>query len=705
MKFVKIFSYLIIFILSAFPLWAQTGPDITGRWEGAIKLPGMELGIVIDFSKDSVGTWKGLIDIPMQGAVDLPLSNIKTENSQIYFEILNIPGSPSFNGAISDNTKSISGDFSQAGATYPLALALKELGQIEQETKSLDEKLISLRLYIDSTLKIWKIPGLAIAIVKDKDIIFSEGFGLRSVKDTIPVTSKTIFAIGSSTKAFTTMAMGMLVDDGKLEWDKPVREYIHDFKMKDDFASERMTPRDLVTHRSGLPRHDLVWYNNQNISRKDLVKRLQFLEPNKDFRTEFQYQNLMFLIAGYLVEYITGKTWEDNVKARIFEPLGMNSSNFSVLESMKSVNFALPYKELDSVVKEIPFRNITVMGPAGSINSNLEDMCQWMLLHLNNGKAYDSQLISAAGLSQMHTPYMAISRPLRYPESSHLAYGLGWFIEMYRGHNRVHHGGNIDGFSALVSLYPNDNMGIVVLTNMDGSPVPGIVSSRAADLLLDLTPVDWSTRMKLEEERAESAKLKETGKEPDRILGTKPSHKLADYSGEYENLGYGNSIIESDGKELIVKYNDFTGKLIHWHYDVFRADIKDFEDQKILFTFSANAKGDIDKISSPLEPLVSEIVFMKKPSGEMRDTKFLAKLAGDYEIGGEIAKFAIKGESILTLSLPGQPLYELEPYKGTEFNIKGLSGFSVEFELDKNGKVSTVLFKQPNGIFTAKKIK
>ena len=539
------------------------------------------------------------------------------------------------------------------------------------------------------------------AIVKDKKVIFSEGFGRRSIKDSLPVTPKTIFAIGSSTKAFTTMVMGMLVDDGKLEWDKPVRDYLPEFKMKDEFASQRITPRDLVTHRSGLPRHDLIWYNNLISTRKDLVSRIQYLEPNKDFRTDFQYQNLMFLTAGYLVEQITGDGWENVVRERIFKPLEMNSSNFSVLESMKAPDFALPYKDEDSLVKEIPFRNITTMGPAGSINSNLEDMCKWILFHLNDGKLGDSQLVTAGMMSQMHTPYMAISAPQRYPEISPASYGLGWFIDTYRGHSRVYHGGNIDGFSALVSFYPNDNMGIVVFANLDGCPAPEIVANYAAEQILELDPIDWNTRMKTEVDKAKEAKLKETGKEPDRITGTKPSHKLADFAGEYENPAYGIIKVDFDEKELKAIFNDIQVKLEHWHYDVFRGLSKEFEDQKILFTFAANSRGDIDQVSAPLEPMVSEIVFMRKPGSEMRNPIFLSQFVGEYESAGQISKFELKGDSVLTLTIPGQPVYELIPYKGTEFNIKGLSGFSLEFKQEKDKKVSGVIFKQPNGVFTA----
>ena len=189
------------------------------------------------------------------------------------------------------------------------------------------QKLDGFDAFANQELRDWKCDGFAIAVVKDGKVILSKGYGLRDVKKNLPVTEKTLFAIGSSTKSFTVTSMGVLVDQGKLDWDKPVRDYLPDFRLWDQFATERMTPRDLVTHRSGLPRHDLMWYNSP-FSREELFSRLRYLEPNKDFRTTFQYQNLMFMTAGYLAGHVAGTSWEQLVHDVIFEPLGMTSLEF-----------------------------------------------------------------------------------------------------------------------------------------------------------------------------------------------------------------------------------------------------------------------------------------------------------------------------------------------------------------------------------------
>ena len=198
--------------------------------------------------------------------------------------------------------------------------------------------------------------------MKDGKVILAKGYVERDTQKHLPITPQTLFAIGSITKSFTVSAMGMLVDAGKLDWDQPVRHYLPEFKMYDPVASEHMTPRDLVTHRSGLPRHDMVWYSS-DFSRADLVRRLRYLQPSKDFRSKFQYNNLMVMTAGYLVGRVAGTTREDFVRQRILVPLGMRSTNYSVADSQKSADFAMPYQNADGVVKDMPFHNIDQIAP------------------------------------------------------------------------------------------------------------------------------------------------------------------------------------------------------------------------------------------------------------------------------------------------------------------------------------------------------
>jgi hypothetical protein len=317
----------------------------------------------------------------------------------------------------------------------------------------------------------------------------------------------------------------------------------------------------------------------------------------------------------------------------------------------------------------------------------------------------DKQLLNVATMIKLHAPAMVMPQSGKYSEILNSAYALGWMTSVYRGHQVVDHGGNIDGFSAEVMLLPQDNMGIVVLTNLDGTPLPTIIARYVTDVLLSLDPVDWSGRIKTQVDAAKAGEEKGVKDVSDRKPNTKPSHPLADYVGEYENPGYGALTVKLSGKSLEATYNRITSQLEHWHYDVFRAHSEELEGLKLYANFMTNNAGDIDRVSLPLEPSVKEIMFTRIPPSIMRDPKYLKKFVGEYKIEMQVSTVSLKGDSALTLYVPGQPVYDLVPYKATEFNISGLSGFSVVFTVDKSGAVTEAVFHQPNGIFTATKLK
>jgi CubicO group peptidase (beta-lactamase class C family) len=554
------------------------------------------------------------------------------------------------------------------------------------------QKLDGFDAFANEELRDWKCNGFAIAIVQDGKVILSKGYGLRNEKQNLPVTGKTLFAIGSATKSFTVTALGVLVDQGKVEWDKPVRDYLPDFHLWDQFATERMTPRDLVTHRSGLPRHDLMWYNSP-FSRQELFERLRYLEPNKDFRTTFQYQNLMFMTAGYLAAHVAGMTWEQHIRKVIFEPLGMASSNFSVSDLQKSADFSLPYTVAKDAVVEMPFRNIDNIGPAGAINSNIEDMTRYLMMHLAKGKG----VVSATNETQMMIPQMAVAVPSPDKELGDLAYGMGFFVTSYRGHKFVHHGGNIDGFSSLVAFLPQENIGLVILTNQNASPLPAVVAYNVWDRLLGMDQIDWTARVK--QQRAMTKDSEQQAKQKGYTTqrpGTHPSHDLSEYSGDYEHPGYGVVRIERAGDGLKLEYHGLGGMLKHFHYDVFEVpkdELNPFSDEKVQF--HTDLAGDIDSLGIPFESTLKDITFTRLGDRNMTQKTFLAPLTGDYQRGPLLAVVALKGDTALTLTMPGQPVYNLIPVRGTKFNIKELNGYSVQFLGDD------LVFYQPNGTFSA----
>lgn len=560
--------------------------------------------------------------------------------------------------------------------------------------------------FVEKELKNWKVPGAAIGIVKDGKVILLKGYGLRDVKNKKPVTLQTQFAVASITKSFTVANLAVLVRQGKLAWDKPVREYLPDFRLHDEVATERITPRDLVTHRTGLPRHDAAWYNS-SLSRKELYDRLRYFEPSKDVRTAFQYNNFMFMTAGYLAGVVNGTSWEASVQKNLLGPIGMPTTTFTIADMVKLPDVALPYQKDDGEnVKEIGYRQLDAMGPTGSMNSNVEEMMKYVSMHLNKGKVGDKEIVNAADIEQMQTPQMIMQSAMRYGEVGHSQYGMGLFITTYRGNKIVHHGGNMDGFAALISMMPSKNLGIVILTNLDGNPLRTIFSYNIYDRFLGLDQIEWSKRLKEQDakDKATEEDAKKQGLTSKRT-GTKPSHDMSEYVGDYEHPAYSNVKIESvGGDSLRITFHDFVSSLKHFHFDVFETPqdkLNRIERTKVMF--NTNWSGDIASLSIPMETGVKDIVFERVADKAMKSRDFLLPLAGQYDLGSLIATVSLRDDNALVLAIPGQSPYELLPVRGTRFDLKGLSGYTVEFKKDALGKVADLAFYQPDGNYVAKR--
>jgi CubicO group peptidase (beta-lactamase class C family) len=545
--------------------------------------------------------------------------------------------------------------------------------------------------FAQQVLKDWKGAGFAVAVIEGGKVTYAQGFGVRDLKNNQPVTTKTLFAIGSATKSFTVTSLGVLVDQGKLDWDKPLRTYLPDFQLMDQFASEHMTPRDLVTHRSGLPRHDRMWLNSP-FTRQEIFDRLRYLEPNKDFRSTFQYQNLMFMTAGMLAAHVSGMPWEDHVRKVIFDPLGMSSTNFSVVDMQKSADHSQPYTVVKEQIREMDFRNIDTIGPAGSINSNVEDMAKYVMLHMQHGKG----VLSLKNSRDMQSPQMSIAGPGPEKELGAQSYGMGFFLTTYRGHYLVHHGGNIDGFTSLVTFMPQDNIGMIILSNQNASRIPTVVSYDIYDRLLGLDQIEWTKRFKTQQERGRegSEEAKKKGYTA-QIQGTHPSHPLADYAGDYESPAYGIASVTLENGGLKFNYHGGGGPLNHYHYEVFEVAERELESlSKEKVSFHTNLRGDVDSLSVPFDANVKDIVFSRLADRKMRETTFLQPLTGEYQRGRGVVTVAMKDDRSITLAMQGQPALELEPVRGTRFNIVGQNG-SVEFKGDD------LVFYQANSVSVA----
>ena len=672
-----------------------------GTWQGVISTPGTPLKIEVRF-RNLEKSVSGVISIPAQGLTNFALSDISIENGSIHFSMEGVPGIPRFDGKFENDGEKIAGTFTQGGAQLTFHL-LAGLSRAEAARKA----MLGFDSYLEEVVEQFNVPGLGIAIVAGGEVVYAKGVGYRDIDNKLPMTPDTLFAIGSTTKAMTSTLLGMLADDGKFSWDEPLVRYLPDFRLEDPMITARITPRDIVTHRSGLPRHDSIWYNNNSITRAEMIDRFEHLELTADLRERFQYNNLMYMTAGYLAGHLYGGTWESAMQERLFTPLDMARSNFSVASSTGDENHALPYRERNEKLEAIPFRSIDLIGPAGSVNSSVLEMSKWLLFNLNDGTVNNQQLISPATLKDIHSPHMTM--PAAPPVESMVtqrAYGMGWMVDAYRGKARLQHGGGIDGFITSVSLYPDDQLGLVVFNNRS-SNLPALVSQMAADRILGLDKVDWTgdalVRLKLAAAIAEQA---EEAKTKNKIVKTKPSHDLTDYLGHYRNDGYGDVMITAGKgkKALQIEYNEIQAPLMHTHYDQWHGaqttGDPSFTDIQLLFGTDFN--GNIADLSIPLEILAAPILFTKQPHPSMFDAASLEKFVGVY-LGATGRKLTVEltGNS-LSLNVPAQPTYKMVPNVSGRFRLQELQGFSIAFVV-KDGIATTLVAHQPNGIFESKR--
>lgn len=484
----------------------------------------------------------------------------------------------------------------------------------EQTSVQLNEKtanqelpvpLTEIDAYIERAMETWNVPGLAIALVKDDQVVFSKGYGVRDVGSGEPVDVHTRFAIGSTTKAFTAAALGRLVDNGDMEWDDLVIDYLPDFRLFDPWVTRYMTVRDLLTHRSGLERGDLLWYAG-HYDREEIIRRLRYLRPTLRFREQFGYQNIMYAAAGQIVEAITGTSWSSYVRQQFLTPLHMFGSTTSAYQLSFYENVATPHYEDGDQLHTTPHRVIDTVAPAGSINSNVNDMAKWVRLQLTEGLQDGERFLSENSVREMHSPQTIIPRsPLSQqliPETHFTAYGLGWILNDYHGRMMVSHGGNIDGMSALVSMVPEEELGLVILTNMDATPLPDVISRWIIDRFLNVPDKDWSQIFyDTLESIGEQIKFQLDVREKERAEDTAPSLPLERYRGIYESEFYGEAIINSSDDGLVFSFGSLTGVLSHWHYDTFEVHWNDPYLQSTtgtyLIHFRLDARGRVESMT------------------------------------------------------------------------------------------------------------
>ena len=470
--------------------------------------------------------------------------------------------------------------------------------------------------YVGRAMKVFDVPGLSLAIVKDGKVVAAKGYGLKKMGQAGRVDENTLFSIGSTTKAFTAALLATLVDEGKIAWDDPVYQRLPGFQMYDPYVAHELSIRDLITHRSGMGmgEGDLLFIPTTTFTREDIVHRLRFMKPATSFRSRYAYDNLLYIVAGQVIERVTGKSWEANIRERIFQPLGMTTSNLSIRDFKPGDNYAWGHAPLGGRLRPVDFISYDNVAPAGSINSSAAEMARWVQLQLNRGRFVDREgrLFSAAASREMWSaqtimPLEEHEGPLAALDPKFKAYGLGWGLRDYHGRKLVTHTGGGIGFFCQVMLVPEENLGMVVLTNSLTEAREAVIF-RVLDAYFGLPQTDWIAPLKAEEDAAAKAAAEAMNAAgAARDASSHPSLPLHKYAGIYSDAWRGEATLTLENGKLVFSLDHApaaVGDVEHWQYDTFKVTWRDRVIEDAFLTFSLDADGNIDhmtmKAVSPL---------------------------------------------------------------------------------------------------------
>ncbi len=463
--------------------------------------------------------------------------------------------------------------------------------------------------YVARVMQTFEVPGLALTIVQDGRVVLARGYGVRKLGEAAPVDEHTLFGIASNTKAFTATALGILVEEGKLEWDAPVINYLPWFAMYDPFVTREITIRDLLVHRSGLGlgAGDLLWWPTSTYDRKEIARRLRYIKPETSFRTAYAYDNVLYSVAGEVIEAVSGQTWEDFVSSRILARVGMTGSNVRHSAAAAGGNVATPHAEIDGHVRPIsPFGSDNV-NPAGGINTNASDIAKWLIVQLDSGKLADGTRLftprTTFELWSVVTPYRVGRLPpdLAGLQATFAGYGLGFELRDYLGRKIVTHTGGLPGFVSRISLVPDKRIGIAVFTNQEAGLAFQAITYRLLDYYLGAPATDWvSTFAKRKAQGDSAVAAQERAAGAKRDTTSRPALALERYAGAYRDAWYGDVTITLENGRLVMRFShtpSLTGDLEHFQYDTFIARWRDRELRADAYvTFALKPDGSIDHV-------------------------------------------------------------------------------------------------------------
>src|ERR1041384_5197957 len=581
-----------------------------------------------------------------------------------------------------------------------VVLAFTSCIVVAQQQESVEARLKGFDTYMEQVMKDWNAPGIGIGIVMGDKLVFAKGYGFRDYGKKLPYTTTTTQPIASNSKLFTAVALGLLEEEGKLRWDEPIKQFVPTIRFYNDELDRSVTIRDMLSHRTGVTRHDSIWYKSA-FTRRELWDRLRYLEPAAPLRTKFLYNNLMYTAAGQVVEELGGQTWEQFVQKRIFDPLSMSRSTLTIEDNIKGPEPAVPYSERrDSteLYKQPYYTAEVAIAPAGAINSNVQDLSRWVIALLNGGKVDGQQVIPEAVLRETLAPSLALPNAALesrgWGENLNQYYGMGRSVSSYRGHLLALHGGDLPGFHSQISIMPNDSIGVIVLVIGDHvAPMYNGLTYNIYERLLGLPLTPWSERLNEIRLKNKAAGTKaRTTTDVGRVAGTKPSHPLDDYVGEFAHPAYGIVTVTRSDKGLEFDYNTMKIPLTHFHYDRFDTP-DDEEDGKFSLNFRTNPMGEIEGVEISLDE--AAVTFTRRVPPALTTDATLQAYAGTY-ISPSGGKTVVTFQPGKGLAIRGGP--DLQPWRPYQFRVKEFPDVVIAFTVE-GGKVIAMKQRDPSGEF------
>lgn len=576
----------------------------------------------------------------------------------------------------------------------------------QDDSQKIAQRLEGFDAYMEKVLKDWNAPGIGVGIVVNDKLVFAKGYGYRDYEKKLPITSKTLFPIASNTKLFTAVAAGFLVEEGKLTWNEPIRKSVPSIEFYNAELNNTVTLRDMLSHRTGITRHDSIWYKS-DYSEKELFNRLKYLEPKEPLRQMFLYNNMMYAGVGEAIYLQSGKPWADFVREKILKPLQMNSTVYTIADMLKQPDYGVPFTERRDTTEiyKIPYYEETNgLAAAGAIISNVDDLSHWLIALMNKGTYGGKSVLPEKVLQATLEPSIALPNTAGeirgWWENLNPAYGMGRQTSVYRGHPITYHGGDLPGFHSQISFMPNEHVGVIVFVIGNHlAPLYNPISYNIYERLLGMDQTPWTDRqlnIRLKNKQAGKEARSKAG--AGRVANTQPSHPLADYVGEYEHPAYGILKIGLKDNNLQFDFHKLHFGMTHFHYDRFDTP-DDEEDGMWSVNFATNPQGDIDKATMSLDE--NEAVFTRR--SPTLDDATLNRLPGTYVTpSGNKFQVMVKPGSGLYIAFPGAPDQKLIPYKGLKFRVPEFADLVFEF-VEENGQITALKQTDPSGEFTFKR--